>query len=124
MTPLECEFEEVRQRFPNAAMRQIGGQWLVSLADATMPNGWNKKTSSVHFFVPAGYPHANPDCFYVDADVRLANGSLPQNAQIQQLADLGQALWFSYHLQRPWKPGRDRLNTWVATIAGRLAEAR
>ena len=88
------------------------------------PNGWNKEMTDVHFFVPTGYPHANPDCFYVDADVRLVNGSLPANAQLQQLGDLGQALWFSYHLSRPWKPGRDRLLTWVATIAARLAEAR
>jgi hypothetical protein len=121
---LEREFEEVRQRFPNATIRAIAGQHLVSLGQAPLPAGWNKQTSNVYFFVPAGYPHANPDCFYLDPDVRLANGALPANAQIQQLADLGPALWFSYHVSRLWKPGRDRLLTWVATIAGRLAAAR
>jgi len=124
MTPLEREFEELRQRYLSATLRQVDGQWLVSIGDVALPAGWNKQTTGIHFLVPAGYPHANPDCFYVDADVRLANGNPPQNSAFQRLADLGELLWFSYHLQRPWKPGRDRLSTWMATIIGRLADAR
>jgi hypothetical protein len=124
LTPLERELEEVRERFPNASMRQVSGQWLVSVPDVQAPAGWNKPVVTMHFFVPAGYPHANPDCFYVDSDMRLANGNLPQNSALNQLPESGILLWFSYHLARPWKPGRDRLQTWVSTCLGRLADIR
>ena len=123
-TPLERELEEVRERYPGASMRQMSGQWLVSVPDVQAPPGWNKPVVTLHFFVPAGYPHANPDCFYVDEDMRLANGSLPQNSALNPLPELGTRLWFSYHVSRPWKPGRDRLLTWVATCRGRLADIR
>ena len=124
LTPLERELDEVRERHPTASMRQISGQWLVSVPDVQAPPGWNKPAVTMHFFVPAGYPHANPDCFYVDGDMRLANGNLPQNSALNQLPELGTLLWFSYHVSRPWKPGRDRLLTWVATCRGRLADTR
>ena len=124
MTPLECELEELRERFPAASMRQVSGQWLISVPGVPVIPGWTKKMVTVHFFAPAGYPHANPDCFYVDGDMMLANGSMPQSAGHQAVDGLGTLLWFSYHLSRPWKPGRDRLQTWVATVRGRLADIR
>ena len=124
MTPLECEFEELQERFPGAEIRPIDTQWLISVSRVPLPVGWSAGTTTVHFLVPAGYPHANPDCFYTDVTLRLASGALPQNAQILEVAGLGETLWFSYHLQRPWKPGRDRLTTWMATIIGRLRDIR
>jgi hypothetical protein len=124
LTPLERELEEVRERLPAATMRQVAGQWLVTVSDMPLPPGWNQRSVTVHFLVPAGYPHANPDSFYTDDDFRLANGSMPSNATLQAFLDVGQVIWFSYHLQRAWKPGRDRLQTWVATIRGRLADLR
>src|SRR4051794_31063130 len=101
MTPLERELEELQERFPGASMRQVAGQWLVSVPDVPVPSGWTKAAVTAHFFVPAGYPHANPDCFFVDGDMRLANGNLPQNSGHQQVDGLGTLLWFSYHLSRP-----------------------
>jgi Prokaryotic E2 family E len=124
LTPLELELEELRERFSEATMRQVSGQWLISVPSVPVPRGWTKAVVTVHFFVPVGYPHANPDCFYVDEDLRLANGTMPQNAGQQAVEGFGTLLWFSYHLSRPWKPGRDRLRTWVATVRGRLADIR
>jgi E2/UBC family protein E len=124
LTPLELELEEVRERFPNASMRQVSGQWLVSVPEVPAPPGWTKSVVTLHFFVSAAYPHANPDCFYADGDLRLANGNQPQNSGPQHVDGVGTLLWFSYHLARPWKAGRDRLQTWIATILGRLADVR
>lgn len=124
LTPLERELEEVRERFPNASMRQVQGQWLVSVPDVPVPAGWSKTVATLHFFVSAAYPHANPDCFYVDGDMRLASGNMPQSSGPQQVEGAGTLLWFSWHLARPWKPGRDRLLTWIATVRARLEVAR
>jgi hypothetical protein len=124
LTPLERELEEVRERYPNASMRQVSGQWLVSVPEVPVPAGWTKSVVTLHFYVSAAYPHANPDCFYVDGDLRLANGNQPQNSGPQDVDGVGTLLWFSYHLVRPWKPGRDRLQTWIATVRGRLADIR
>lgn len=120
LTPLERELEEVRERFPSASMRQVSGQWLVSVPEVPVPAGWSRPVVTLHFFVSAAYPHANPDCFYIDGDMRLANGNMPENSGIQHVDGAGALLWFSYHLTRPWKPGRDRLQTWIATLRGRL----
>lgn len=124
MSPLDRELLELQERYPQAVMTAIGGQMLITIPNVRLPGGWNVAASTLWFAVPAGYPYANPDCFYVESGVRLANGGIPQNAQHQDVPGVGQLLWFSYHVGRPWKPGRDRLITWAATIIGRLQEAR
>ena len=121
-TPLDRELAELRSRFLGASILGAGGQNICVVPDYPVPPGWNRQATTVRFVIPAGYPHANPDCFFVDGDMRLANGALPQNAQMQALAGVGQLLWFSWHLKRGWKPGRDRLTTWLGSIADRLAQ--
>lgn len=123
-TPIDREFEVLQARFPLATITPIGGAHVVSVPDVRLPSGWNKQVVTAHFIVPVGYPHANPDCFNVDVDLRLASGAIPQNAAIQSMPHAGQTLWFSYHLQRPWKPGRDTLLTWMGVVAARLSDVR
>ena len=76
----------------------------------------------VAFVLTVAYPAAQPDCFYADQALRLASGSMPQNAGIQSLA--GKAwLWFSWHLGA-WVPGRDSATTYARFIESRLSHAQ
>lgn len=78
-SPLDLQFEDVLERYPEAALRQGEGVTVVSIPGVRLPSGWSKSIVTVHFLVPAGYPHANPDCFNVDADLRLTGGAMPVN---------------------------------------------
>ena len=123
-SPLELEFEAVQRRFPGAVMRSEAGVTTVSVPGVALPEGWSKPATTIHFLVPAGYPYANPDCFNIDDDVRLSSGVLPHAAQLQAMPLVGSTLWFSWHLQRPWKPGRDNLTTWLGVCMRRLEDVR
>jgi hypothetical protein len=119
-SPLELQFEALQHRFPGATLRSAGESTVISIPDVRIPAGWSSERASIHFLIPAGYPHANPDCFSTDAALRLADGAMPASAGLQDFPIVGQALWFSWHLQRPWKPGRDTLLTWVGVCLRRF----
>lgn len=121
-TPLGAELAALQERFGHFITREgAGGVLVVTLPDFRLPAGWSKPTTQVHFVVPVGYPYAQPDCFHTDQDLRLAGGGMPQNAAFQDLMPMGTTLWFSWHLGRPWKPGKDTLLTWTKVIDNRFA---
>lgn len=125
MSPIEGELDALKQRYPDTTMVPLAdGPSVVSVPGVKLPPGWSKDSVTVHFLVPIGYPHAQPDCFNVDIELTLSSGALPQSAAHQDLPTIGQTLWFSWHLQRPWKPGRDTLTTWLGVIVARLSDAR
>ncbi|HEX8124726.1 MAG TPA: E2/UBC family protein [Allosphingosinicella sp.] len=119
-TPLEIQFDALKARYPGAVLQDGAGAVVVSVPHVRLPKGWNKKETSVHFLIPVAFPHANPDCFNTEADLRLANGALPQNSTEQPMPLIGSTLWFSWHLQGGWKPNRDNLLTWMAVIERRF----
>lgn len=122
VTPAQTEFAAIASKHAGATLRAVpGSPELISIPNFPLPDGWNKKITSIHFMVPTGYPYAQPDCFWADADLRLEGGQMPTNTGLQALAGVGNTLWFSWHLGRPWKPGRDTLAAWVSVIADRFA---
>jgi hypothetical protein len=98
---------------------------LVTVQSIRLPPGWNQPTTSVRLLAPLGYPLARPDCFWTDAGLRLAGGSMPQNTAPTAVPETTEpALWFSWHLTQAWDPVRDDLLTWLAVVVGRLGLAK
>jgi hypothetical protein len=123
MGPLDLHVQRLLTRVPQATARNVGEHGtLISIPAVALAAGWNKPITEVHFFAPQGYPFAKPDCFWADADLRLASGALPQNAnQANPMPGLAKAaLWFSWHTDS-WNASRDDLLTWFASIRDRLA---
>jgi hypothetical protein len=123
MDPVELHLARLRQRIGDATSQELPGTgWVVRIPGVHLPPGWSKPKTGITFVAPQGYPFAKPDCFWADADLRLANGTIPQNTQpnnpIPGLPD--QLLWFSWHVE-PWNPNRDDLVTWFAIIKQRLS---
>lgn len=119
-----AELDELASCFPDAQVVQGSSPPVVAVPDVRLPPGWSKATSTVWFVVPAGYPAAQPDCFWADGDLRLADGSMPQNSGLQAIPSTQtQALWFSWHLSQ-WRPGRDHLVTYARFVARRLHDPR
>lgn len=123
--PLSRQLEDIQRRFPGATSeRQSDGSVLMTLPNFPLPPGWSRMTTTVRFVVPVGFPIANPDSFWADADLRLDAGGLPMNTALQApWPGRGEHLWFSWHPSH-WSPQRDSLVNYVGVIARRLGEAR
>jgi len=76
--------------------------------------------SDLLMFTSVEYPNAGFDMFWVDPAVRLANGGVPQAGESIESYIGRQWRRFSWHLNRPWNPGRDSLRTWVSHVEERL----
>lgn len=128
-TPLGMEVARLLERYPAAELTDAtlpDGTMVtvVSIPAFPVPAGWTASSTTLHFTIPAGYPFARPDCFNVDKDLKLAGGGMPTNAALQALPGVGETLWFSWHMARDWRAGRDDLLTWVAVCANRLEQLR
>lgn len=103
------EIELFRARFPSV---QHGEHFdWVMIPDYPLPDGrFNKGVTKLLFVIPPGYPNTPPDNFFVDSDLRLANGGNPPAFNATGSPPIpGSWGWFSWHQVR-WHP--------VATIEG------
>jgi hypothetical protein len=130
MTPIEQQTQELKQLYPDAAvMKQPSGAHLVEVRKYQMPNGWNRKVVTLIFLAPPGFPAAQPDCFWVEAEepgpIRLANNATPQGTNDSNpIPGLGpRGTWFSWHLQH-WDPNTGTLVRYVKVIEQRLSTPR
>ena len=101
---------------------QPDGSLIVEVPDFALLGGWSLPCTTVRWVLSAGYPAAQPDCFYADLELRLASGAMPVNTGIQALQGR-QLLWFSWHIQG-WRPGRDDLLGYLRFIESRLTDVR
>lgn len=115
--------EKLKEVYPSAAITQVSGGSLISIPGFSLPAGWSKEITEIRFLAPAGYPFAQPDCFWADSDLRLANGNLPQASNLQFAPDGRPQVWFSWHVTQ-WNPNSDSLLTYIRVIKNRLAAPR
>jgi hypothetical protein len=122
---LTMQLEQLQERFRGAEVRQMEGDTkLVIVPDVRLSDGWSKTSTTIRFIIPSGYPFAPLDCFWADADLRLANGMQPQNSGCNPIPGHPETLlWFSWHLQGPWNPNRDTLSTWMNVVIDRMRKA-
>ncbi|CAO3405462.1 E2/UBC family protein [Azospirillum palustre] len=123
---LTMQLEQLRERFGDVQSRSMAsGTTLVTVPDVRLPEGWSKASTTIRFLVPPGYPFAQLDCFWADAELRLANGATPQNSAQNAIPETTeQGLWFSWHLTCPWNPNRDTLSTWMNVVTERMRQVR
>lgn len=103
-------------------VRELTDGSAIATAELALPAGWNRTHARVRFVLPVAFPAAQPDCFFADLDLRLANGAMPQNSGVQQLEGEN-LLWFSWHLST-WSPSADNTNTYLRFVERRLRDVR
>lgn len=88
--------------------------------------GYNVTESDLLVRVPRSYPDAGPDMFWVDPDLKLVSGQVPQSAEGIE-AYLGKQ-WrrFSWHRLggSPWNPLIDNMHSYIEFIRRRLREMK
>jgi hypothetical protein len=120
------QFADVMARFKGATLERLPcGAALITVPNFPLPPGWSRAESNIRFLAPEKYPFANPDCFWADGDLRLANGGEPRNSALNPIPEtsLGKLRWFSWHVRTNWNPSRDTLLSWMASITERFWNA-
>ena len=123
MPVAERDMRRLTETRPAAALHsQRDGTLIVEVPGLALPPGWSMPIVTVRWVLSPAYPAAQPDCFFTDAELRLANGGMPINSGHQELQGR-QLLWFSWHVQG-WRPGRDDLLSYLRFVESRLADVR
>jgi hypothetical protein len=119
---INIHLQRLQEKYPGASVHPLGnGTTLVIVPGVTLPAGWNRGTTTAYFLAPVGYPMAQPDCFWVDGELRLQNGGMPKNSGQQALPSTGQpALWFSWH-PNGWNANKDDFRAYSKIIQDRLS---
>ncbi len=96
------------------------GGFLVIRNYPLHPERYEPARTDLMIRIPAQYPLAQLDMFYVAPEVRLKGGSYPQNAEVFE-EFLGRR-WqrFSRHLAQPWRAGVDGLPMFLSLIHSEL----
>ncbi|SRR6266496_2956032 len=119
---LQADLADLRERgFSVTAQRQPedGQKVLIVFDHYDLPPGWTKRETRLLLISDVSYPNSKLDMFWVDVDLMLKSGSIPEGAGTVE-THLGQA-WrrFSWHVQR-WNPAHDSVVTYLDTVNARL----
>ena len=119
---LEKELTELRRHYTIDAVEEKESITLI-VQDFPLGEGFSRASSDLVLQIPRSYPDAGPDMFWIDEDVKLANGSIPQSAE--STADiLGRVRRrFSWH-RAGWNPTIDNLHGHLEFIRKRLREKK
>jgi hypothetical protein len=88
-------------------------------------NGYSAPESDLLLMVPRSYPDAGPDMFWLNPDITLASGQVPQSAE--SIENHLNKNWrrFSWHRQgSPWNPTIENIASYLEFIHRRLREKK
>lgn len=109
------EVEELRQEGWVVELTHDAGFAAILIQHYPLPRGYSTDSTTLLLRFPLSYPSGQPDMFWTDPELTLANGRSPQRADAIE-EHLGRR-WrrFSWHHQR-WNPGTDDLKTYLEFV--------
>jgi hypothetical protein len=122
---LQCEIGELMETPCNIEVSEDPDFINLVFRAFALGEGYSAPESDLLLKVPRSYPEAGPDMFWLDTEITLANGQIPQSAENIE-AHLGKN-WrrFSWHRQgSPWNPTIDNIHGYIEFIRRRLREKK
>lgn len=123
------ELALLRKFYPESEYKEEGHWILIKDYPIITSIKWSSKKLNICFQIPAGYPGAAPDCFYIPKGT-LCDGKRPNSyTEPVNNAPPFKGTWgiFSWHIQSGWQPtaklesGSNLLN-FVRTFNDRFAQ--
>ena len=120
---LDEELAGLREKY-NIQIHEDPNFVYLVIHDFPTSHQYNQQTTDLLLQVPRPYPDAGLDMFWTDEQLRLANGAVPQSADVVETY-VGRS-WrrFSWHPQfggsGRWDPNIHGLMTYLAFIASRF----
>lgn len=114
------QIDEVLQTYPGETHGKLPQDLEVILKNVTLPKGYSELNVDVLIKIPAAFPDATPDMFWVRPPLALASGAQPQSTSVEYV---GGESWqrYSWHLQpNTWHAGTSRLRDFVRAVMARL----
>jgi len=114
------ELDELRSMGYEIEAQEQGNEVFVIIKGYELPNHYNRSHTDILFRIPQSYPNGKLDMFWVDPQLTLENGQIPERANVNQ--DWLGKTWrrYSWHPQK-WNPGYDNILTFFEFIETRLA---
>ncbi len=136
MITIEEGLERIQVYYPQAHIlegcpiphnNRFNFEKLLVVPSVILPSGWSHTICTVLTKIPHGFPATQPRHFWVDVELRLADGRMAECTEhLTPIA--GYENWkdltcFHWKLQA-WDPNTDSLMTWLSVIKKRLKPAR
>lgn len=121
---LESDLQTLREMGYKVEARReppAGNQIFIVFEDYVLPSGWNKPTTRLLLITDISYPNSKLDMFWVDEDVRLADGRIPQAGGTFETYLNQKWHRLSWHVQK-WNPAIDNVITYLGTVEARLRQ--
>lgn len=101
-----------------------GSDGLLVIRDVRLaPGKYDREVADVLFRIPAGFPTALLDMYWVSPILTLKDGSAPAASTVRATHE--NRVWqrFSRHLPNGrWRPGADSLKTYLPVVFGELCK--
>lgn len=102
-----------------------GVQLGVVVRGFRLPTGlYNKPTTDLLMQTTTQYPASEMDMFWVDEDLVLVDGRMPQGGESVETHFGSRWRRYSWHRNAPWQPGRDNLVGHFEFAVARLQRAQ
>jgi hypothetical protein len=119
----ESDLDFLREKQLAFEVEQSGGEIYIVVRNYQLPSAYRPSLCDLMIKLPAGYPNANPDMFWTTPGVRLANGSAPVAAEVQELYNNRAWQRWSRHTSA-WRAGIDNLRTKLRSVRTELEKGR
>ncbi len=119
---LESDLKKLKEDGLEVSTHRDGNRIFVVFEKYPLPAGWNnRRETQLLLITDISYPNSKLDMFWVDPDVMLNNGKVPQAGEAIETYLNKQWRRFSWHVQK-WNPAVDNVITYLSTVDARLRQ--
>ncbi len=118
---LESDLNNLKEQGFQISCQRNGNQIYIVFDKYLLPKGWNKNETKLLLISDISYPNSKLDMFWVDTDIRLADGRVPQAGDTIENHNGTQWRRFSWHVQK-WNPAIDNVISYLGTVNARLKQ--
>lgn len=93
-----------------------GQMFSLIIKDYPLPAGYDRDKVDLLLRLPAGFPDAPPDMFWMEPFVAYADGSVPPQTDLREVHHGRTWQRWSRHLAIAWRPGVDNLRSYLRLI--------